>query len=824
MATGSLLAPNVPTRSSAAAAAAVAAARAAAASRAAAAPAAVLKSTPSTTFRSAAVRNDSSISKKHLLHTAARNAPLKHPHIDPQHGPAHNPASRLVAAESSAPTHHPVESPALRTERSNCPNIDESQADRDFCRDFVCCGLALAELQDLLQHIQDAHYCKTGVPRPTEDVSSEDAAVAVADAASTAAAEVAAIVMDSLASLSTPSASAALDTSNKSFLNSIIEAAGESGKEEPVAPAVQPKRMPMAPSSSEQEARAESSYDAEYEIRDILPSGAHLDEFSAVGAPPMDLDMATLSLSKDLSFAESAEFSGIPMDLIEALDLQRFMNPPVTAVSLADIYRDKSIAPASPADSNSCSPAAWSGDSVSDSNDLELGSERHLGSVLASTVASASLKSRRVRPASIIQGGSLVDSSSRPAKKARTGSNSTPAENEESRSPLRKAKPPRQVTRAPNAALEFATSNALQSVLLGQSDPSSTAVDEFLAPKIEFTGSSTTASPAAALKRAIPNRKLTLGERAFLQSEAKISRARTRALAAASEVAAAAHAGLSLVDQVMMRLPKVAEGEPPRRLQLGWLAITDPTTVGLEIPSDAALDASAAAGIGENHGQGPSGPTVASFIGEKKYICPCCHRYYRNANGLKYHLRHTHGDGTELLKLGLYFGAAGRAAAARATVASAGRVAVTARGGMPLEPELLAFAAEFESQEIAARKAAAAALGYDEDAIEDDGPGLRELDDPDAKPFPCLAVYGCGKRYKSLNGLRYHFEHAHGEELARIRAAAAAGATRPPPPLPPKVETATDAPTPSVSAVDPFLTKPNVNAPNGLLATPRTVA
>ncbi|KAJ3101725.1 Transcriptional regulator of ribosomal biogenesis proteins [Phlyctochytrium bullatum] len=79
--------------------------------------------------------------------------------------------------------------------------------------------------------------------------------------------------------------------------------------------------------------------------------------------------------------------------------------------------------------------------------------------------------------------------------------------------------------------------------------------------------------------------------------------------------------------------------------------------------------------------------------GEKKYVCPGCHKEYKNANGLKYHLNHVHPNGDGMPDGFLY------------------------------------------------------------------GKKKREMEHA-FKPFPCV-VAGCGKRYKNLNGLKYHIIHSH---------------------------------------------------------------
>ncbi|KAI8615938.1 hypothetical protein BC830DRAFT_1120216 [Chytriomyces sp. MP71] len=114
--------------------------------------------------------------------------------------------------------------------------------------------------------------------------------------------------------------------------------------------------------------------------------------------------------------------------------------------------------------------------------------------------------------------------------------------------------------------------------------------------------------------------------------------------------------GSTLAELVIDRLPKVKEGEE-KRLKLGSLSILDPDSA------------------------------------EKRFFCPVCKKEYKNANGLKYHLNHSHTKPNELPE-GYYF-----------------------------------------------------------------GKKKKEAEDM-SKPFVC-PISTCGKRYKNLNGLKYHTEHGH---------------------------------------------------------------
>ncbi|KAJ1546695.1 hypothetical protein HK405_006919, partial [Cladochytrium tenue] len=718
----------------------------------------------------------------------------------------------------------------------------EMQIEREFCRDFLCCGAIHRDLHDLLRHIEEKHYA--GHP-PAADVSSEEAATAIADAATAAAIEVADTAdAATSAAIAALTAGSLLPTLPKNVVDSLLEVLEGSpqatqtaggagahliGPENPKSAAgsasmVAAAAAALAGVSSLSGAARGSNVGISSQLRDVTRllfsqggkssklSALVADAGSADGDFSVDeaVDFATASAaSMDLDLDDAATqinpyillnnltALAVPeanVDIHQDFDIAAVVDGPLPAVSLADIYRDANV-PTSPADSASYpslgSPNAWSGDSASEPNDRVGGPSKAAADASgasdrpaskssrsrrekAGTESKAGQRQQKVDPAGIQSPG--AERLIRATKKLRIGqqaasdaSDSDSTKSTIARTPkaqrqqsklsqvsnaeesgsdsLGRTSPPK-VAKARSGQLESGTGlNGIASDLLTPAQLAAARaraansimdiltpapIPSLLADASLALGQEQTAKQP---KSGMSARKLTPGERAFQQAEAKISRARSRALAAASEVAAAAHAGLSLVDQVMMRLPKVSDGEPPRRLRLGWLAITDPTTVGLEIPAEAQLDATAAAGVVPEGAGGAPGapgsigapalpakaPVITSFVGEKKYICPCCHRYYRNANGLKYHLLHTHGDGAELLRLGLYFGAAGRAAAARAAVASAGRVAVTARGGVPLEQQTLAWANDFEAQEIAARKAAAAAAGYDEDAVDDDG-------------------------------------------------------------------------------------------------------
>ncbi|KAJ3230557.1 Transcriptional regulator of ribosomal biogenesis proteins [Chytriomyces hyalinus] len=136
-----------------------------------------------------------------------------------------------------------------------------------------------------------------------------------------------------------------------------------------------------------------------------------------------------------------------------------------------------------------------------------------------------------------------------------------------------------------------------------------------------------------------------------------LSKFKSRAVAETAHATKEALAGGStLAELVVERLPKVKAGEE-KRLKLGSLSILDPETA------------------------------------EKRFFCPVCKKEYKNANGLKYHLNHSHTKPNELPS-GYYF-----------------------------------------------------------------GKKKKEAEDL-SKPFVC-AIINCGKRYKNLNGLKYHAEHGH---------------------------------------------------------------
>ncbi|KAJ3070832.1 Transcriptional regulator of ribosomal biogenesis proteins [Podochytrium sp. JEL0797] len=138
----------------------------------------------------------------------------------------------------------------------------------------------------------------------------------------------------------------------------------------------------------------------------------------------------------------------------------------------------------------------------------------------------------------------------------------------------------------------------------------------------------------------------------------------------AALTATAISEGATLADLVIARLPKIKEGEE-KRLKLGSLSILDPDSA------------------------------------EKRFFCPVCKKEYKNANGLKYHLNHSHTKPNELPS-GYYF-----------------------------------------------------------------GKKKKEAEDL-TKPFVCT-VGACGKRYKNLNGLKYHTEHGHVPGDFKAAAVKAAG-------------------------------------------------
>ncbi|KXS18135.1 hypothetical protein M427DRAFT_53970 [Gonapodya prolifera JEL478] len=98
--------------------------------------------------------------------------------------------------------------------------------------------------------------------------------------------------------------------------------------------------------------------------------------------------------------------------------------------------------------------------------------------------------------------------------------------------------------------------------------------------------------------------------------------------------------------------------------------------------------------------------------GDKRYVCPLpgCGKVYKNRGGLKYHMAHSHP-------------------------------------AAPFPP-----VPQPPPQPTITVKIPAGLLGRN---------GKRGRNVPDLyKPYLC-AVEGCGKRYKNLNGVKYHLEHAH---------------------------------------------------------------
>ncbi|KAJ3415865.1 Transcriptional regulator of ribosomal biogenesis proteins [Chytridiales sp. JEL 0842] len=130
-------------------------------------------------------------------------------------------------------------------------------------------------------------------------------------------------------------------------------------------------------------------------------------------------------------------------------------------------------------------------------------------------------------------------------------------------------------------------------------------------------------------------------------------------------------------------------------------------------------------------------------VDEKPYKCTWanCSKAYKNPGGLKYHLQHGHTE-----------------------------------TGEEIRSESSGALGEVGKKLLAAGSAAAAQVTAQLTAVQAQGKSLDELDagilELVQKPYVCT-VEDCGKRYKNLNGLKYHLEHAHPECLGGERLKAA---------------------------------------------------
>ncbi|KAJ3071726.1 hypothetical protein HDU98_004891 [Podochytrium sp. JEL0797] len=109
---------------------------------------------------------------------------------------------------------------------------------------------------------------------------------------------------------------------------------------------------------------------------------------------------------------------------------------------------------------------------------------------------------------------------------------------------------------------------------------------------------------------------------------------------------------------------------------------------------------------------------------ERRYVCPACGKDYKNANGVKYHLNRFHSDGVGI-PVGLYIG---------------GSVAGVGAGG------------EEEEAVVGEEEAVPAVVA---------GAGVGE-----ERPYVCF-LEGCERRFKSLNGFKYHAKTMHAHFLSQ---------------------------------------------------------
>jgi transcription factor SFP1 len=153
-------------------------------------------------------------------------------------------------------------------------------------------------------------------------------------------------------------------------------------------------------------------------------------------------------------------------------------------------------------------------------------------------------------------------------------------------------------------------------------------------------------------------------------------------------------------------------------------------------PSSPVPRASGAAGPGtEKPAKSASAPRASTTVSRpastlllsKPFKCPKpnCNKSYKQANGLKYHI--THGSCS--------FAPAKEVTEVNAVLAQRGRAALPA--------------------DMSAAELDLAALGMSE-------PEAREIEreaERRLKPFAC-GIADCSRRYKNMNGLRYHYQHS----------------------------------------------------------------
>ncbi|KAK7028280.1 hypothetical protein R3P38DRAFT_2935142 [Favolaschia claudopus] len=128
------------------------------------------------------------------------------------------------------------------------------------------------------------------------------------------------------------------------------------------------------------------------------------------------------------------------------------------------------------------------------------------------------------------------------------------------------------------------------------------------------------------------------------------------------------------------------------------------------------------------------------LLPHKPFRCPKpnCSKSYKQANGLKYHM--THGS--------CNFGPAKDVEAVKALLERKRAVAHANANAHVVVPEE-------EAEEVAPAQVAAVPAGGDQQL------SRAELDEVEARvrPFAC-GIGDCTRRYKNMNGLRYHYQHS----------------------------------------------------------------
>ncbi|KAJ3126902.1 hypothetical protein HK101_005658, partial [Irineochytrium annulatum] len=275
---------------------------------------------------------------------------------------------------------HPTPSPS-NSSTSGLSTLREDQVERDFCRDFTCCGLVLTDLHDLMRHCSDAHWSVMS-PLVTASVAGVDPVAEGLDM------ETDALIT---ASLKQPALDAGL----------IADAGEVDAVEEDVLETL----MNVEADEVGESVGVSASFAME-DAQPILDPGMMLDDSDS-------FLFSNLGLSPELGFltAEDPVLAG-DLDVATPTADLASTSPPKT-VSLADIYRE-SVTTASttvyPTTASPYSSTAWSSDSDLDSDfDADLD-----GATFDITSPTLQAEARLAFEAMDIRGGLDVEGSGRP--------------------------------------------------------------------------------------------------------------------------------------------------------------------------------------------------------------------------------------------------------------------------------------------------------------------------------------------------------------------------------------------------------------------------